>query len=179
MARKFFRKMMPPVHEVRDSKHLRIFGRLLHDGNLWHLNRRSVSGAFGLGLFAAFIPIPFQMILAAALAIIARVNLPIAVALVWLTNPLTMVPVAYVAYKLGALTLGLPPQEFAFNASVDWLMAQMDHLWLPLLVGSLMISLISGILGFVGVRLFWRLHVAFHMRQRRRRAARQPAQPVE
>ncbi|MCB1903170.1 MAG: DUF2062 domain-containing protein, partial [Gammaproteobacteria bacterium] len=70
-------KRFAPDHEViRNHKHLRIFGNLLHDPNLWHMNRRSVSGAFAVGLFWAFIPIPMQMVAAAAIAIIARVNLP-------------------------------------------------------------------------------------------------------
>ena len=56
---------------------LSIFGSILHDANLWHLNRRSASGAFGIGLFFAFWPFPFQMILVVMMAIPLRVNIPL------------------------------------------------------------------------------------------------------
>ena len=77
MARRVIKKMMPDHDKIRRSRAIKLFGSLLHDGNLWHLNRRSASGAFAVGLFTAFIPVPFQMLLAAAAAIIFRVNLPL------------------------------------------------------------------------------------------------------
>ena len=40
-----------------------------------------------VGLFVALMPIPLQMAVAAAIAILVRSNLPISVSLVWLTNP--------------------------------------------------------------------------------------------
>ncbi|MBA1330154.1 ATP-binding protein, partial [Candidatus Endoriftia persephone str. Guaymas] len=87
-------KRLTPDHEmIRNHRHLQCFGKLLHDANLWHLNRRSAAGAFAVGLFMAFIPVPFQMILAAGAAILFRVNLPLSVALVWVTNPITIPPI--------------------------------------------------------------------------------------
>ncbi|MFW6343056.1 MAG: DUF2062 domain-containing protein, partial [Halothiobacillaceae bacterium] len=80
---------------------MRVFGSRLQDGNLWHLNRRSVSGGVAVGLFSAFVPIPFQMVLAAGLAILLRVNLPLSVVLVWITNPITIVPLLWVANRIG------------------------------------------------------------------------------
>jgi uncharacterized protein (DUF2062 family) len=81
--------------EIKGHKNLSFLGEKLHDPNLWHLNRRSVSAAFAIGLFAAWIPTPGQMVIAAIIALYFRANLPISVALVWITNPLTMPPMFY------------------------------------------------------------------------------------
>jgi uncharacterized protein (DUF2062 family) len=145
-----------------------MFGKLLHDANLWHLNRRSVSGAFCCGLFWAFIPIPLQMLASAASAIVFRVNLPIAVALVWLTNPLTMPPVFYFNYVVGAKLLGEPITVTDFDASVAWLESVIAQIWEPLLLGSLVSGTLAGLIGYAGMRGFWRWHV---LRQYRRRQA--------
>ena len=62
MPKKFLRKFLPDPHTIRDHKSLQLFGKLLHDPNLWHLNRRSVSLAFANGMFFMWVPLPFQMI---------------------------------------------------------------------------------------------------------------------
>ena len=93
MPRKFFKKYMPDQHLLRSHRSLRWLGTHLHDPNLWHLTRKSVSRAFLVGVFCAFLPIPGQMIVAAALALLCTSNLAISIGLVWLTNPLTMPPV--------------------------------------------------------------------------------------
>ena len=91
---------MPDHEKIRQHPQLnKLFGTLLHDPNLLHLNRRSISGAFFIGMFWAFMPMPFQMIPAAALAIYFRTNLPISIGLVWFTNPITIPPFFYFCYK--------------------------------------------------------------------------------
>ena len=77
MPKKFIKRLMPNHRTIREHKHLRFLGSLLHDPNLWHLNRRSASGAFAVGLFMAWVPVPFQMLLGAIGAIAFRVNLPL------------------------------------------------------------------------------------------------------
>jgi uncharacterized protein (DUF2062 family) len=168
MPKKLIKRFTPDHNTVRNHKHLQVFGALLHDANLWHLNRRSVSGAFFWGLFWAFMPIPLQMLAAAASAIICRVNLPISVVLVWLTNPLTIPPVFYFNYLVGTHILAKPVTLSEFEASVEWFESVIDQIWVPLLLGSLVCGLVAGAIGYVGMRGFWRWHV---MRQYRRRQA--------
>ena len=54
-----------------------------------------------MGLFIAFMPIPGHMIVAIMAALLLRVNIPVAAMAVWVTNPLTVVPIFYLAYRLG------------------------------------------------------------------------------
>lgn len=172
MPKKLIKRFMPDHDLVRGHRALQVFGRLLHDPNLWHLNRRSVAGAVFWGLFWAMIPMPLQMLAAAASAIVSRVNLPISVALVWLTNPLTMPPVFYFNYLVGARLMAEPIKVTRFQASVDWLESVLGQIWEPLLVGSLVTGLVLGVLGYLGTRGFWRWHV---LRQLRRRQAERSA----
>ena len=120
-----------------------------------------------MGLFMAFVPIPFQMVLAAAAAIPCRVNLPISVGLVWITNPLTIPPMFYGAYKLGALILRRPADAFHFELSFEWLMQELTNVWEPFLLGCFILGLASAVLGYGLIRAFWRWHVVRNWEQRK------------
>lgn len=174
MARKLIKRFMPDVHVVRKHKYLQIFGTLLYNPNLWHLNRYSVSRAFAIGLFMASMPIPFQMIPAALVAILIHANLPIAVALVWVSNPITMPPFFYFTYKVGTWILQTPPQLFEFELSWDWLVHELARDWQPFLLGSVVVGAILSLLGYLGMRIFWRWHVVreWEARKERRAAAK-------
>lgn len=159
MAKKIIKKYFPDTTKFRDHRHLKMFGSLLNSPNLWHFNRYSVSMAFSVGLFTALIPVPFQMVLAAALAILFRANLPISVALVWITNPFTMPPIFYFAFKLGAYVLDVPPTGFHFEASISWLTTGFLHIWKPFLMGCLIVGTLSALLSNIIIRLIWRYTV--------------------
>jgi len=163
---------MPDHDRVRNHRHLRMFGRRLHDPNLWHLNRRSVSGAVGAGLFLAFVPVPFQMILAAGAAILLRINLPLSVVLVWITNPVTIPAIFYFAYLVGNWTLGTPPQATEFEMSMQWFGHSLNGIWRPLLLGSFICGTVSGLTGYVTMRLFWRWSIAKQWKKRRSNASK-------
>ncbi len=159
MPRKLLKRLLPDTEYLRRHKHLRHFGELLQNHSLWRLNRRSVSGGVAVGLFVALLPVPFQMIIAAAMAIMTSVNLPISVALVFITNPLTMGPVFYFAYRVGAALLGLHPRLEDFQGPLEHILGSMLHIWKPLLLGSLLVGVLLGATGWAVVRLVWRWHV--------------------
>ena len=148
MPKNLIKRFMPDPQKIRNHKHLKIFGKLLHDANLWHMNRRSVAGAFAVGLFFAWVPVPFQMVLAAAGAIFFRTNLPISVSLVWITNPFTMPPLFYGAYLFGSMVLGGPGGKFNFEPTFDWLIHGVDAVWMPFLLGCLLLAILSSLLGY-------------------------------
>lgn len=169
MPRKFFRKYLPDPAKLHGHSHLRMFRQWLRDPNLWHLNRHSIASGMFIGLFCAVLPMP-QMLPAALLAIYFRANLPLSVALVWLTNPLTAAPVMYGSYLFGAWLLGMHTTWDSSGASLE-AMAQaawnnFGQIYLPLLVGSLLIGLALGALGWLAVHYIWRLHVVHHWKLR-------------
>ena len=54
MPKKFIKRYLPDPHSIKENRALKIFGSILHEPNLWHLNRKSASGAFGIGLFEKY-----------------------------------------------------------------------------------------------------------------------------
>lgn len=175
MPKEMIKRWMPNPETLRQHKQLRFFARWLGDPNLWHLNRRSAAGAFAVGFFIAWVPVPFQMILAAGLAILCRVNLPISVALVWVTNPLTMPPMFYFAYYLGAHLLGVPAVDFELTASWDVLRTVMTTIGTPFLLGCALLAVCNSVFGYIAIRLLWRYSVVRKMAARRQRTI--PQQP--
>ena len=169
MPRKALQRLLPDPSRFAGHRSLRLLRGRLHDPNLWYLTRHSVSTAVFIGLFIALIPMPLQMLTAALLALWWRANLAISVALVWVTNPLTMPPVYYFAYRLGAALLQRPVQPLEFEPSLTWLIERLAYIWDPLLLGSLVLGLALGAGGAILVRICWRVSVARRWRQRRHR----------
>lgn len=167
MARKLFKKWLPDPAKIHGHKHVNFFGSLIHNPNLWHLNKTSIATAFSVGLFCAWLPIPGQMFFSAALAIYFKANLPISVALVWLSNPITMPPLCLFAYKLGAIILGTPIEPVTFHLTLEWIVHSMEQYGKPYLLGCLILAALSSLLGNLFVRLLWRYHVRSHWKKRK------------
>jgi hypothetical protein len=167
--KKTLKRFSPKPSEIKSHKKLGWLSQHLNEPSLWNFNRRSISKAFAVGLFCAFIPIPFQMVLAAPSAIIFSANLPISIALVWITNPLTMPIIFYAAYKLGAWILDTPIEK-NFMQSIQYV--QQAHgdisemftrigevfgsIWQPFLLGNLLFSVVSSVIGYWIIQLIYR-----------------------
>lgn len=157
MLKEKLKKFMPDKNTILNSKSMQIFGKLIHDPNLWHLNRTSVYKAFAVGLFCAWIPVPFQMVLAGIGAIFFHSNLALSVGLVWITNPFTMPPMFVFAYKIGALIISVPiTKNFKFSLSLEWLLSTLQEKWKPLLLGCLICATISSIIGSILINYIWK-----------------------
>jgi uncharacterized protein (DUF2062 family) len=156
MPKKLIKRIMPDNQRIKDNKHLKIFGALLHNPNLWHMNRHSVAKAFAVGLFFAFIPVPFQMVLAAGTAIMVHSNLPLSVALVWLTNPFTMPAIFYFCYSVGAWLINAPVHDFKFEANWQWIADSLSSIGPAFLLGCGVLAIIFSVLGYFGMQLLWR-----------------------
>jgi hypothetical protein len=81
-----------------------------------------VATGLAIGLFFAMMPMPFQMVPTALLAMRARANIPFSLAACWITNPITMGPVFFGQYQLGKWlihVLGVEMPKFLAKASLD------------------------------------------------------------
>lgn len=166
--RSIFKRYLPKQHEIADHHYFRHFGSVLKNPNLWHLTRRSSAGGVATGLFCAFIPIPVQMLVAALLAILFRVNLPLAVIFAWVTNPLTFAPIFIFSYKLGTWLLDEPVRQVAFELTLEWFTDKLIHIWQPLFLGSFILGSLSALAGYIAIRLLWRLALVRKWDERRR-----------
>lgn len=178
MAKKLIKKYLPHPDRITENRWIKTLGPRLQEPDLWHINRKSCSGAVALGIFCAFVPVPFQMLLAAVGAIIFRFNILVAVPTVWVSNPITMPPMFFFSYWVGTLILGMEFGELHFELSFEWLMTGLLEIWQPFLLGCLVVGGLCSLLAFGLVRLMWRYHVWTHIKQRRNRHQSRQSPPT-
>lgn len=179
MPKKFMKRYLPTPEKVQAMQSLRFLGDILHEPNLWHINRHCVARAFLVGIWFCFIPMPFQMLAAAVFAVWFNANLPLSVVLVWISNPVTMPPIFYFNYKIGALALDRPVLSFEFELSWSWISERLLDIGIPLYLGSLIVATVSACLAYLVIQYLWRRKIRSDWqarriaRRRRRRAADQ------
>jgi len=150
----------------REDVNLGWLNQHLHEPQLWKWNKRSISRAFSIGLFCAFMPIPLHTLLAAVLAVFFSSNILLSMALVWVNNPITMLPIYYYTYKLGSFITGMefdPSFVFTWEYMLDNLTTTTIALW----VGGLIIAPIAAILGFITIQLIYKYRAFKRIKRRR------------
>lgn len=191
MPKHLIKRYLPDPERIANYPGLGLLGKRLGDPSLWHLNRRSAAGAAFWGLWCAMLPLPGQMLVAAGLAIVFRVNLPLCVALVWSSNPLTLIPLAWLAYLIGSSMLGIPMPSMGELSQLLTVLATLfsqlfsdenkttsthlaQHIK-PILLGAITMGFIFACTAYVAMRFFWRWHVlsAWKKRREKRRQAAQ------
>lgn len=169
MPRKIIKRYLPDPEKIRQQKSLGILAKYLGNPEIWTLTRHSVAAGFSIGLFMAFLPIPLQMLPATLLAVFLRANLPITFLCVWITNPLTSPPIYYACYLFGSWLLNIPALPRPEDASMtDWFMTQIQQIFVPLYLGSILTGSMLALIANVAVRLFWRWQVSANWKQRKR-----------
>jgi len=155
MPKRYFKKYIPQPDKLKKNKILALLGSKIYEQDLWHLNRKSVAKAFLNGLFWAALPMPLQMLAAALFAIPLRANIPLSIALVWVSNPITMPFLFYFNYLIGTLVVG-SNHTSEFHLSIEWIWSKLEHIWLPLYIGSFITGIVSGALGYLTILILWR-----------------------
>ncbi len=168
MPKNKIKAWLPTPEKLRENRLVAMFAPFLADPRLWQMNRNSLNRAVYVGVLAAFFPLPGQMPLAIIGALIARANIPMAVALTWITNPLTGIPVFWLAYSLGALLLGEPLiglraigmilTDLTLWVTADGANPFTHHKifsWQAMVVGLVLSAIITSIVLGIAFRLFW------------------------
>lgn len=180
MPRKLLNKFLPDREKLHAQLHgkwyLRPFDYLLHDPALWYIGRRCTCQALALGAFICCLPIPGHMVMAVLGALYWRINIPVAVAAVWINNPVTIGPIYYVGYRVGRhvmdlLHLGEDPKGAIVH---PWLVPELSKAWHilePLLLGGVIEGLVFAAVAYAAFDLVWRLsiHGRWRLRQKARR----------
>jgi len=161
--------------QARAQWYLSPFDHLLQDPNLWGIRRRTVVPAFSLGLFVAMLPFPGHMVAAALLALVLRINIPVAIVSTWVINPLIIGPAYYLAYEVGSTLLRRTPRPFEFELSYAWLIDGFVAVWQPLLLGCVLLGAILSLVGFVALDLLWRASIWDYLKRRRARRSSRDA----
>ncbi len=144
-------------HKLRGGfLHSRLGDRLL-EREIWVPGRESLARAFLIGLPITMIPfLPLQSVFACGVAFWLRANLPVVFFLQYLSNPATAVIQLPACYLVGRLVLGA-------DLSAEW-----DRVWADpmgivtrgslgaLYLGSVVLGLGSGVVGYFFTRLVWR-----------------------
>jgi uncharacterized protein (DUF2062 family) len=180
MIRQKLKQALPSPESIRESRWLRWCAPVLSHPRLWHLHRRAVALGVAIGLVAGLIPGPVQMLVAAAIAVPLRANIPAAMFATLYTNPVTFVPLYVLAYHVGALVTGeraplaLPPDlQWSWSGLKELfpdLLAWASSLGDTLLVGLAIQGAAFAVAGYALTMIGWRIVVLHAWRHRHGRA---------
>ncbi|MBI4221249.1 MAG: DUF2062 domain-containing protein [Planctomycetes bacterium] len=146
--------LIPRQHHLNGTILHRVIGDRLFDPRLWKPTQTSVSAGLAIGIFIALTPtIGVQIPLIILSALFLRVNIPVALAASWITNPLTA-PVIYpLQYKLGLWLSGAP--DASLLEGYTGMLRIFFRYARPLWVGSLISATCSSILAYAAISSIW------------------------
>ncbi|QIW10773.1 DUF2062 domain-containing protein [Francisella sp. LA112445] len=147
------RKLVKLKKSLGQTKGLRFVEEKLLKKSLWRLSYGSVARALMIGLFWMMIPMPFQMIPTVIMCVYLGANIPIAIACVWISNPVTWLPIYFANYIFGSFLLGLNINIVDWRSYATYVMQNIDQFWRPLYLGSIVGGLVLGIVAFLLVYL--------------------------
>ena len=120
-------------------------------------NRKNISKGVFIGLFFGFIPMPFQMIAVVAMIPFTKFHVPIAISMVWLSNPFTMPAMYYMEYVTGSFFLDIKVEPVVLN--MEWFSANIKNIFLPLYVGTAFYSVVVSSAVYALINFLWKRSV--------------------
>lgn len=153
------RALVPSREKLEATPCLRRLTPYLAHPKLWHWSRRSIAAGVAIGLFFGLL-IPIAQIPFASVAAIAlRANLAVAVASTLITNPLTMAPIYYVAYRLGAWVTGSTTAKVVSFSGASALWENITTICMPLFAGLGIMAIVSSLVGYLLITQVWAWHI--------------------
>ena len=170
---RWLKRITPDRHTLEKLWCLRPFKAVVLDRGCWTFNRHSVTRAFALGLFIAFIqptPLPVHIVLCVILGMLFRLNLPVLIATVFISNPFTWLPQVAGSIWVGSKLMGIDLMPFLHELHHRHWWRHVPELWAPLLVGALVLGLAAAGCGYLLAQAVWRARVLIHLHRRRARS---------
>jgi len=167
-------KKVPRQRHVRGTWLHRLLGDRLFSPELWRPTRQGVASGAATGLFWAMMPIPFQMLPSGITAYLFRFNVPAAISVVWITNPVTWPLILYWQYRFGAWLLG---QQAPEKAGTDGLLDFAAGVPGPLLLGCAVTGLVAGAVAYSLINALWGAVAERWWRSHERPRSREAHQP--
>ena len=120
-------------------------------------NRKMISRAVFLGILIAFKSMPMQMAAVLALMPFVKFNVPVGLAMCWLSNPLTMPAMYYMEYLTGSFFLGTKVEPV--EMTLQWFSNNIDNIFIPLYTGTLFYSVFGSLSAYYLVNYLWKVSV--------------------
>lgn len=168
---RFFRRLrrkLPKKHEIQNQPSLNIFKAFWKRPELWAMNRNSIAAGVASGIFSAFLPMPFEMVVAVFLAVVFGGNLIFASTFVWISNPLTWIPLWTPCYLLGTKILGLTPISISKIKTLQ-LNIELAYHYVALWLGCLIAGTILAFASYFLIRILWHRQVQSEWSDRQRK----------
>jgi uncharacterized protein len=169
---KWLTRHIPTRDTIHQYRVLRPFAPHLRHPALWRMTHRSVPRAVALGLFVGVIIPVMHTAIAAVLAIPLRANVAITAAFTLVVNPLTIPPIYYAAYRIGAWelhhdsTLVNPAAAERFSSELSRLLFWIHQASGSIALGVLTLASVSALVGYLGASLVWRGWLSSRWRRR-------------
>jgi uncharacterized protein (DUF2062 family) len=175
----WWKKNAPTRESLEEVRWLRPFAHRVLEPSLWRFTRRSVPRGVALGLIVGiFLMIPgLQIIGAALLALPCRANVPIAVAMTFLSNPATTPFILYLSLVVGNRIVHSTADLTTVTAMIDhgasladWASWAASSAAPALIVGLFIIAVVSAAVGYLLSALLWRVWISrkWTLRERHR-----------
>lgn len=182
LARGWFRRsifktirFLKHPRKLRDRPVMRWFARHFLDKQVWKPTQHTLAGGTAVGMFVTLQLLPIQTPSAVILAAIFRVNIPIAIALCWLSNPFTIPFLAWLEYAVGkwflALYTTVPATPFPKqlpDSMVDAWVVLREHAPV-MLMGGILVGAVGALISYVASWGVWevgsRMEIAKKLRE--------------